>query len=75
MPNDKLYTANHDDPVIDKPVKNKSKERVGGLSTREYFAAQILQGFFASGRTAFNQGGLAEIAVSQADALIKELNK
>lgn len=49
-----------------------------GLTKREYFAAMAMQGLCASGANDFNCDHvkhIANIAVTQADALINALNK
>jgi len=46
-----------------------------GLTKRELFAGVALQGILASGRVDIVDGGWEPLAVSYADALIKELEK
>ena len=59
----------------------------GGLTKREYFAAMAMQGLLANARIAENMGKyedqisqakqvvIAKMAITNADALINELNK
>jgi len=46
-----------------------------GLSKREYFAIKILSGFAADSSMEGGSDTCSKLAVSWADALIKELNK
>lgn len=53
---------------------------LGGLTKREYFAAMAMQGWLARCSTVphtykLEPSDIAEVAVSMADALLKELNK
>lgn len=62
------------------PIVLSGEEYCHGMTKREYFAAMAMQGLMTSIRTsvdpdqAFPHGGFAELAVKQADALIKALN-
>lgn len=50
--------------------------KLPGLTKREYFAAMAMQGLIASDVDgAMSHGNCAKIAVLQADALLKELEK
>ena len=60
------------------PVESKSaiSENYHGLTKREYFAGLAMQGLLAHERSGNNNDAkLAEMAVSQADALLYELEK
>lgn len=46
-----------------------------GLTKREYFAALVMQGLHANSELNLSDAEIADIAVTQADELIKRLNK
>lgn len=61
------------DSAFARPEGQYQNAASDGLSKREYFAAAALQGLLTN--AAIDRKQAAGVAVSQADALIEELNK
>jgi len=67
---------NGDKPACPVDFEAQAHDSTQGLTKREYFAAMAMQGFLSQGGY-YGQGDevTAKAAVSQADALLKELEK
>lgn len=66
--------TNGKDPAWPQPTDSKVLNR-RGLTKREYFAAQAMQGIMSAGYRDDQAYLVAPVAVEMADALIEELNK
>ncbi len=59
------------------PTQNSDRGIEKGLTKREYFAGLAMQSMLSCGYSEFNttnEKRIAEIAISQADELLKQLN-